>query len=216
MLQQILASLSRDEFAPYRVRLLALAESGSTVPRLLTHLTEDQAAQAEDAIQRAAPLEPYQREQLVNAIHLRFQELRKESGPPPIYATAESVEAKRAELHQIMSVDIPANRKAIEEARAMGDLRENFEYKSARQRHEYLNARAASPQRRPPARPPDRHHRHGHLRGAHRHPHPPGRRRRRPADDHHPRPLGEQARGGRDLLRVRPRQELLGAEAGRR
>lgn len=26
----------------------------------------------------------------------------------------------------------------------MGDLRENFEYKSARQRHEYLNSRAAS------------------------------------------------------------------------
>ena len=26
----------------------------------------------------------------------------------------------------------------------MGDLRENFEYKSARQRHEYLNARAAT------------------------------------------------------------------------
>jgi transcription elongation GreA/GreB family factor len=144
MLQQILTTLSRDEFAPYRVRLLALAESGSTVPRLLSHLTEDQAAQAEDAIQRAAPLEPYQREQLINAIHLRFQGLRKESGPPPIYALIESVEAKRAELHQIMSVEIPANRKAIEEARAMGDLRENFEYKSARQRHEYLNARAAS------------------------------------------------------------------------
>src|SRR5687767_15311827 len=43
-----------------------------------------------------------------------------------------------------MTKEIPANRKAIEEARAMGDLRENFEYKSARQRHEYLNARAAS------------------------------------------------------------------------
>jgi transcription elongation GreA/GreB family factor len=43
-----------------------------------------------------------------------------------------------------MTVDVPANRKAIEEARAMGDLRENFEYKSARQRHEYLNARAAA------------------------------------------------------------------------
>ena len=28
--------------------------------------------------------------------------------------------------------------------RAMGDLRENFEYKSARQRHEYLNARASA------------------------------------------------------------------------
>ncbi|HEY2294977.1 MAG TPA: GreA/GreB family elongation factor [Thermoanaerobaculia bacterium] len=144
LFQQILTTLSRDEFATYRVRLLALAESGGTVPRLLSHLTEDQAAQAEDAIQRAAPLEPYQREQLVNAIHLRFQALRKETGPPPLYATIESVEVKRAELQQILSKEIPANRKAIEEARALGDLRENFEYKSARQRHEYLNARAAS------------------------------------------------------------------------
>jgi transcription elongation GreA/GreB family factor len=144
LLQQILTALSRDEFATYRVRLLALAESGGTVPRLLSHLTEDQAGQAEDAIQRTAALEPYQREQLVNAIHLRFQALRKETGPPPLYATIESVDAERAELQQILSVEIPANRKAIEEARALGDLRENFEYKSARQRHEYLNARAAS------------------------------------------------------------------------
>ena len=144
LLQQILSSMSRDEFASYRLRLLALAESGGTVPRLLTHLTEDQAAQAEDAVHRASNLEPFQREQLTNAIQLRFQGLRKESGTQPLYATPESVEAKRAELQQILSVEIPANRKAIEEARAMGDLRENFEYKSARQRHEYLNARAAT------------------------------------------------------------------------
>jgi transcription elongation GreA/GreB family factor len=144
LLQQLLSSINRDEFAPYRLRLLALAESGGTVPRLLAHLTEDQAAQAEEAVQRAASLEPYQREQLVNAIQLRFQGLRKESGPPPLYATIESVEAKRAELQQILGIEIPANRKAIEEARAMGDLRENFEYKSARQRHEYLNSRAAT------------------------------------------------------------------------
>jgi transcription elongation GreA/GreB family factor len=144
LLQQILTVLSRDELAPFRVRLLALAESGGTVPRLLAHLTEEQAAQAEEAVQRASPLEPYQREQLVNAIHLRFQGLRKETGPAALYATPESVEAKRAELQQILSADIPANRKAIAEARALGDLRENFEYKSARQRHEYLNARAAA------------------------------------------------------------------------
>jgi len=144
LLQQILTTLSRDEFAPFRVRLLALAESGATLPRLLAHLTADQAAQAEDAVQRAAPLEPYQREQLVNAIHLRFQGLRKETGPAALYATPEAVESKRQELQQILSVDIPANRKAIAEARALGDLRENFEYKAARQRHEYLNSRAAA------------------------------------------------------------------------
>ena len=144
LLQQILTALSRDEFAPFRVRLLALAESGGTAPRLLAHLTADQAAQAEDAVQRAAPLEPYQREALVAAIHLRFHGLHKETGPPALYATRESVAAKQAELKQILSVDIPANRKAIAEARALGDLRENFEYKAARQRHEYLNARAAA------------------------------------------------------------------------
>ncbi|HYU34989.1 MAG TPA: GreA/GreB family elongation factor [Thermoanaerobaculia bacterium] len=144
LLQQILTTMSRDEFAPYRLRLLALAESGGTVPRLLAHLTEDQAPQAEDAVQRASNLEPYQREQLVNAIHLRFPMQRKETGPAAIYALAASIDAKRQELHHIMTVEVPANRKAIEEARAMGDLRENFEYKSARQRHEYLNARAAA------------------------------------------------------------------------
>jgi transcription elongation GreA/GreB family factor len=144
LLQQIFTTMSRDEFAPYRLRLLALAESGGTVPRLLTHLTEDQAPQAEDAVQRASNLEPYQREQLVNAIHLRFPMQRKDTGPATLYALTESIDAKRQELHTIMTVEIPANRKAIEEARAMGDLRENFEYKSARQRHEYLNARASA------------------------------------------------------------------------
>jgi transcription elongation GreA/GreB family factor len=144
LLQQILSTPSRDEFAPYRLRLIALAESGSTVPRLLAHLNVDQAAQAEEAVQRSPTLEPYQREQLVNAIHLRFPVHRKDTGPEAFYATAESIDAKRAELHHLMTVEVPANRKAIEEARAMGDLRENFEYKSARQRHEYLNARASA------------------------------------------------------------------------
>ncbi|HZF11851.1 MAG TPA: GreA/GreB family elongation factor [Thermoanaerobaculia bacterium] len=143
LLQQILGSLNRDEFAPYRQRLVTLAESGGTVPRLLTHLTEEQAAQADDAVHRASGLEPFQRDQLTNALELRFSTLRREN-QHALYATAESVDAKSAELHQIMTVDVPANRKAIEEARAMGDLRENFEYKSARARHEYLNARAAA------------------------------------------------------------------------
>jgi len=49
---------------------------------------------------------------------------------------------KREELEQLVKVEIPANKKAIQVAREMGDLSENFEYKSARQRAEYLAARA--------------------------------------------------------------------------
>ena len=74
---------------------------------------------------------------------IHFQSLRRDVAVP-LYATPESIAAKHADLHHIMTVDIPANRKAIAEARAMGDLRENFEYKAARQRHEVLNARASA------------------------------------------------------------------------
>src|SRR5437867_9571838 len=45
-------------------------------------------------------------------------------------------------LASISSDCCPANKKAIQVAREMGDLSENFEYKSARQRDEYLSARA--------------------------------------------------------------------------
>ncbi len=143
LMQQIFTAVTRDEFTSVRLRLLALVESGSTVPRLLSHLSETQAPQAFDAVERAAALEPYQRQQLANALELRFASLRKDD-ETPLYALRGSIEEKRQELQKLLTIEIPANRKAIEEARALGDLRENFEYKSARQRHEYLNARAAS------------------------------------------------------------------------
>ncbi|HSL83877.1 MAG TPA: GreA/GreB family elongation factor [Thermoanaerobaculia bacterium] len=64
-----------------------------------------------------------------------------------IYSTPEAIEARRRELRDLVRREIPANRKAIEEARALGDLRENFEYKAARQRHEYLSSRQAQLER---------------------------------------------------------------------
>ena len=142
LFQQVLASASDDSFGPHRKRLLRLADTGGTLPRLLPFLDTAQAAQAEEAVGKAPGLEAYQREALVNAIHLRFPELRQDV-EQPLYATAEAIVAKKEELRRLLEEEIPANRKAIEEARALGDLRENFEYKSARQRHEYLAARAA-------------------------------------------------------------------------
>jgi transcription elongation GreA/GreB family factor len=142
-LEQILASLVDKRFTPFRVRLARLAESGGTVPRLLDHLDARLAARAEEAVHRAAGLAPYQREALTNALHLRFPSLRGEPESPVIYSTPEAIEARRRELQDLVREELPANRKAIAEARAMGDLRENFEYKAARQRHEYLSSRQA-------------------------------------------------------------------------
>jgi transcription elongation GreA/GreB family factor len=146
LLQQVLHALSDPGFSRFRQRLRPLADSGGTVPRLLAHLEEDQAAAAAEAVQRAPGLEAYQRDPLAAALELRFPALRggEKPGGGALYATPAAIAAKRAELKQLNEVEIPANRKAIAEARAMGDLRENFEYKSARDRHEYLNARVAA------------------------------------------------------------------------
>jgi len=143
LLQQVLATLNADEFATFRTRLRPLLESGGTVPKLLMRLEEDQAAQAYEALARAAGLESFERQPLLTALELKFPVLRQGGDALPLYATPQSIAARRAELKQLLDIEIPRNRKAIEEARAMGDLRENFEYKSARQRHEYLAARSA-------------------------------------------------------------------------
>src|SRR5437763_13955173 len=65
----------------------------------------------------------------------------REPQQEPVYSTPDMLEKKRAELQHLRNVEIPANSKALQAAREMGDLRENFEYKAARQRAEYLSAR---------------------------------------------------------------------------
>ncbi|MBL9117418.1 MAG: GreA/GreB family elongation factor [Verrucomicrobiaceae bacterium] len=50
----------------------------------------------------------------------------------------ESLEAKKKELDDIINVKIPQNKRDIQIAREYGDLRENFEYKSAKQQQAVL------------------------------------------------------------------------------
>ncbi len=143
LIKQILQFLSDDNFAPYKKQLEEMCESGGTIPRLISELTENEAAEALAAIERSSGLESYRKPPLVNAIMLKFPNVGKEE-EQPLYATAEALAEKREEMRALVEEEIPANRQAIEEARAHGDLRENFEYKSARQRHEYLAARAGN------------------------------------------------------------------------
>ncbi len=145
LLQRLLIAGRYEEFAPFRSRLRQLYEAGGPFPALFARLGERQAAAAADAIRRAS-LDDAVRGSLSEALELRFPALRQ-AGETPLYALPESIAAKREELKTLLEEEIPANRRAIEEAREMGDLRENFEYKSARQRHEYLAARAEALER---------------------------------------------------------------------
>ena len=55
--------------------------------------------------------------------------------------TKEGLEKLRQELHTIITIDRPKNIKAIEEARAHGDLNENAEYHAAKERQSFLEAK---------------------------------------------------------------------------
>ena len=141
LLFQILDALTHDEFSGVRARLKDLFEKGGLAVRIVMREdNEEQARKLVDTLDRYGALEEYRRDILKHAAHMKFPTLR-EPQQEPVYATAESLEKKRAELHHLKNVEIPANSKALQAAREMGDLRENFEYKAARQRAEYLSAR---------------------------------------------------------------------------
>jgi transcription elongation GreA/GreB family factor/transcription elongation factor GreA-like protein len=141
LLFQILDALTHDEFSGVRARLKELFDKGALAVRIvMREENEEQARKLVETLDRYGALEEYRREILKAAAHMKFPTLR-EPQQEPVYATAESLEKKRAELQHLKNVEIPANSKALQAAREMGDLRENFEYKAARQRAEYLSAR---------------------------------------------------------------------------
>ena len=142
LLKQLLVALGDEAFSEFRSKLSPLAESGGTVPKILSLLDIKDMREAKSAIERARGLEDYQREPLLTTVHLRFPSLEVVEDEP-LYALPDTYDRKREELRAMLEEEIPVNRKAIETAREMGDLRENFEYKAARQRHEYLASRAS-------------------------------------------------------------------------
>ncbi len=141
ILFQILDALTHDEFSGVRARLKEMFDKGGLAVRIVMREdNEEQARKLVDTLDRYGALEEYRREIVKQAAVMKFPTLR-EPQQEPVYATAESLEKKRAELHNLKNVEIPANSKALQAAREMGDLRENFEYKAARARAEYLSAR---------------------------------------------------------------------------
>ena len=72
-----------------------------------------------------------------------YQVSAQKSGKRSGFFTLESsYHTKQRELLHIHEVDVPENSKEIQKALELGDLRENAEYKSAKERQELLNANA--------------------------------------------------------------------------
>jgi len=58
-----------------------------------------------------------------------------------LMVTAEKYEEKKQLLQHIMEIDVPANQKEIAFALSLGDLRENAEYKAAKEKQDELNTK---------------------------------------------------------------------------
>lgn len=143
LIGQMLEAIGWDEIAPVRARFRELFDRGGLAVRIMMKGdAEDQARKLLETLERFGALEEYRRDLLRDAAHMTYPSLR-EPQIEPVFATAEALAAKREEFERMKNVEIPATLKAIQVAREMGDLRENFEYKAARQRQEYLSARAA-------------------------------------------------------------------------
>ncbi len=137
-------ALRMDEFSGLRSRLKEFFEPGGFgVALVRSAASEEEAREMLHALDRVAGLEEHRRATVREALLMKFPELRAPAREY-LYATAEAIEARRQEVLHLKQVELPANAVAMKTAKEHGDLRENFEYHAARQKHEYLSARIAT------------------------------------------------------------------------
>jgi transcription elongation factor GreA len=72
-----------------------------------------------------------------------FESEEKTVNTRGLMVTARMYEEKQKQLARIMEVEVPANSKEIAFALSLGDLRENAEYKAAKEKQEILNSTVA-------------------------------------------------------------------------
>jgi len=100
-----------------------------------------------DIVSCSKGLEDWFKVSIENAIRDRFPDLFEEPGIPTldenkIYVTKEGYEKKRIEFDHLMNEEFPENARDLGEAISRGDLRENAEYKAAREKQAMLVGKA--------------------------------------------------------------------------
>jgi len=110
---------------------------------------EDSISRIYTLVQDVKDLDPSLKIKLRHKIMQKYPEFRfygvveKDSIPRGLLVTQKSYEERTKRLQHILEVEVPANSKEIGAAMDMGDLRENAEYKAAKEKQEILNSTAA-------------------------------------------------------------------------
>ena len=92
-----------------------------------------------------AGIDPTYKAQTRNKILEKYPDFKfrvseeKSNQPKGMIVTAKKLKEKKEEADKIQNVDLPANAIEVADAKAKGDLKENQEYKSAREQQHWLN-----------------------------------------------------------------------------
>jgi transcription elongation GreA/GreB family factor len=142
VLGRLLDAISWEELGGLRTKVREMFDrTGLVAGWLVKQASVEEARTFLAGLSRHHELEPLRRDGLLAAAEMRFKDLRK-AEDDTFFVTAASIERKRAELDDILKVQIPENTKGIALAAAEGDLSENFEYKARRDKQQLLSARA--------------------------------------------------------------------------
>ncbi len=107
---------------------------------VISQAEEGEAERIRDSIKTSNTLTDHEVSGYLRILEHHFPNLAEEA-TDVIYATEAALARKKSELENILSVEIPANKKDISSAREFGDLSENFEYKAAKEKQDQLYAK---------------------------------------------------------------------------
>ena len=136
--------------APRGVRRLydCLAEGGGATVRLLEGSDEEAVNEFVQRIQASAVFQPLDRQSILGHLVRHYPHLKEmlagtggEGPADMVYVSHASYARRKAEYEDLVQRQIPENSREIALARSYGDLRENFEYKAAKDMQRVLMRR---------------------------------------------------------------------------
>ncbi len=148
-----LNAVENDAIAGERLKaknqLRSLLEQAAWLPAAFRAMAELERRQFISRLQQSTGWPPAERQAILQRLALAFPELKpwlaeaKPASAPPArrLTSRRSYQERQLQLHRLITEDIPRNSREIATARGYGDLRENFEYKSAREMQAILMRR---------------------------------------------------------------------------
>jgi len=140
-LRGLLDACTSPDFRGQRAVLRQFFAANGLADTVIATLDTEQSTALLALLGHEVGLDEHTKQGLRDLVTTRFPALR-EAKEEALLVSEAALARKRAEFDQLVRVEIPRNTEELRTAAAHGDLRENFEYKSARERQEMLSARA--------------------------------------------------------------------------